>query len=582
MVGMTVTVIKTKSREEMSKKRSGKKKCAEGPNCRYKHEYQHDLEFSHELDKESDKKTKKTPFDGPARSTFSGLGQRLGASVEPANIGSNSSKAKKALKNNMKSAASTRATISISSSIPNHGAGGCGRDGSGVFRNTSKNSSNISNSAPSVAICPIIDTNPSHQEKYSVNEDDQYFRNIYESSANGPIDRSKNRIFDTTATSIRDSDIHVVLNPTNVHNDNSGITGSTKVLARPNGHHGQNCLQDDNDKYSDRNILFDEVQEKNFDWDSDKNRNCGNKNGNRRYEYNSSNDRIAPKAPCYNNVIINLDSDEDDEIEFVGSNSNTNDNISANHERNKMKLVEMSDNAHDTYRSSYCSGSNSRYYSTMESNTSFDHQFDSGSRCLEDNRASSTFFPAHSDTRIGCPLPIPSAVSSSSSSSITGNKRSYHHNDNEFNIIYDRLGILKNGMIDNKSRCKHVTNENKKVSFPILKNIRESEKPVPHGDIITEKSNCSYTERNQSSFYDTLNNSRNILGLHNQNGKSAMPVYDEFDIYGSEFNGYSDDNSMSKPMEIDESENNRNQHINIKCEICGIKVRYHNLSLTSQ
>ena len=579
MVGKTVTVVKTKVREEMSKKRSGKKKCAEGPNCPYKHEYQHDLEFTHEDEKENKGKMKKSTSDGPSRGAFSGVGQRLGASVGPVNTGSNSSKGKKALKNSITSAASARATISVTSSISNNGAGGCGRNGSGAFRNTS---SNCSNSAPSGAICPIINTDLSSKGNYSVNADDQYFRNVSKSSVNGPTDRSNNRMFDITA--IRNPDANVVRNPISIYKDDSGMNLS-KPSSVTNSQCSSYCLQDDTDKYSDHFNRFEVIQKKNFDWESHKNSNHSDINGENRFSITSGNGRITPKVSYNNNVVINLDSDEDDDIEFVGSTSNTNNKSTGNQESNKKYPTENTNGAYDTYNrgissSSSSSSGNSRYSSTMGRNASMDHHFDTDSSCHADNQASATYAPVNSNKRSGGggARPIPSVLSSSSS--ITGSKRSYHHNDREFNSTHDSLGIAGDRMIDDNSRYSNAANGRRKIDLPVLNSNYDRERSVHHGNNFPERSNCSYSERNKSSFYDEINSSNNYLDPHNQNGIRITPFNNKFDYYASEFNGYSNDSSVSKPMEIDESDISHNQHMNVKCEICGIKVRYRNLVIS--
>jgi hypothetical protein len=153
MGGRTMTMgSKTKVKE----KRGGRKKCPEGTKCPYKHEYQHDLEFTHEDDLEANEKSKKARTKSPGSSgIFTGGGQRLGESVSLRNsFLSNSNSANSSNNNNSSSSSSSssnpkkiknqipRAVIATAASareanassiLPNNGAGGCGRDGSGIF-----------------------------------------------------------------------------------------------------------------------------------------------------------------------------------------------------------------------------------------------------------------------------------------------------------------------------------------------------------------------------------------------------------------------------------------------------------------
>ena len=158
-----------------------RKKCPEGLNCPYKQEYQHDVEFSHD---EVDAAVKTKKSRGEAKKppeSFAGNGQRLGESLalresfQPMTLTSSSSSSNNSSSNSSSSSSSTgkssssstgkSSSSSSSSTGKSHttgkkkldavravranaasgreqtaspitgrnGAGGCGRDGSGIF-----------------------------------------------------------------------------------------------------------------------------------------------------------------------------------------------------------------------------------------------------------------------------------------------------------------------------------------------------------------------------------------------------------------------------------------------------------------
>jgi hypothetical protein len=150
MGGKTMTMgSKTKVKE----KRGGRKKCPEGTKCPYKHEYQHDLEYTHEDDLEANEKSKKVRTKSSGNSgIFTGGGQRLGESKSlrnsflsnsvnaissNSNSNSSSSSDPKKLKDQIPRAVIATAASAREANAPsilsNNGAGGCGRDGSGIF-----------------------------------------------------------------------------------------------------------------------------------------------------------------------------------------------------------------------------------------------------------------------------------------------------------------------------------------------------------------------------------------------------------------------------------------------------------------
>ena len=157
---MGVRTITMGSKMKVKEKRGGRKKCPEGNKCPYKHEYQHDLEYTHEDDLNTNEKSKKARSKSPA-AKFTGGGQRLGESVSLRNsflpnpnnvipsssssISSSSSNPKK-IKNRIPRAviaiAATARENHAPSILSNNGAGGCGRDGSGIFINKTHPSEN--------------------------------------------------------------------------------------------------------------------------------------------------------------------------------------------------------------------------------------------------------------------------------------------------------------------------------------------------------------------------------------------------------------------------------------------------------
>jgi trimeric autotransporter adhesin len=187
MGGRTMTMG---SKTKVKAKRGGRKKCPEGTKCPYKHEYQHDLEFTHEDDLEANEKSKKARTKSPGSSgIFAGGGQRLGESVNLRNSflsNSNSANTISSANNNSSSSSSSssnpkkiknlipRAVIATAASareanapsiLSNNGAGGCGRDGSGIFV---KQIHSSENKAPSKTV-PNLNRGPSAVSSNALN-----------------------------------------------------------------------------------------------------------------------------------------------------------------------------------------------------------------------------------------------------------------------------------------------------------------------------------------------------------------------------------------------------------------------------
>lgn len=167
------------SKTKVKEKRGGRKKCPEGTKCPYKHEYQHDLEYTHEDDHEVNEKSKKARTKSPGGSgIFSGGGQRLGESTSLRNSflphsdsvstvsSSNNGCNPKKIKNRIPRAVLATAASAREAVSSNNGAGGCGRDGSGIFIRQTLSSEN----KPLPKIALNLNRGPSNSSSYPQNK----------------------------------------------------------------------------------------------------------------------------------------------------------------------------------------------------------------------------------------------------------------------------------------------------------------------------------------------------------------------------------------------------------------------------
>lgn len=171
------------SKTKVKEKRGGRKKCPEGTKCPYKHEYQHDLEYTHEDDLEANEKSKKARTKSPVGAgVFSGGGQRLGEStslrnsflpnsnsastVSSSNDSSNPKKTKNRIPRAVIATAASAREANAPSVSSNNGAGGCGRDGSGIFIRQTLSSEN--KALPKIAL--NLNQGPSTASSYLHNK----------------------------------------------------------------------------------------------------------------------------------------------------------------------------------------------------------------------------------------------------------------------------------------------------------------------------------------------------------------------------------------------------------------------------
>ena len=614
--GKTIIVAKTKSKEETSKKRGGKKKCAEGHNCPYKHEYQHDLEFTHDEEKEDDRKRKKSSSDGPSKGAFSGNGHRLGVSAGSVNSGNISVKTKKAMKTDIASAASARANVTLPLSVTNGIAVGYSRDCSSIFHNTTRDSSRTNSSSSSAAIYSNMKKKPPAESTTTVNENDLYFRNVSIPSSHYATDRSDNHIVNITARSSSNQNIRPVRNPPSIYHNNDRID---KYSIQSRETCSQNAVSSNDNNVYNNDGCSNNVRNSNPNFETHDTTNEYAKYNDTRYCSTGKRSDIMRLASERSNVVIDLDSgDEDDDIEFVGSSSTNNQKDDTTHKniKNNFNEEKYSGNITNSYR--YNSSSSSSTSSNINSNPqNEDFGFYIDTRPNTENI--SVINNRLGNDRDGCSSSSSSSSSSSRTKASTQSKGNnsdsnnnrpgsdvnringnYYQSDNNNNnnnnnniLRRDNHNIhdnyYRNDDHEDDFNYDNNNNKNKKVNFldnnyynyndnnnninnsSSNRSSNDSNSNITSNAIIVD---CSYSERNDrgNSFEDGGLN--DVVSTYDQNRFSTGSTSLGFDYYGSEFNGYSNDSALKTSLRREGSASNLpNEHMNVQCEICRLMVR---------